>query len=274
MFSSERPRMATPEPSLATPAVDPNALAPSTDRTFALLELLSQHPDGLTVAEMTRMLGIAQNSVFRITKTLEARGYLFRHDRDKRYTLTGKLLRIAQPKVGGRNLVEEALPAMKRLRDETSESMVLSVRSGYECVLILQVPALHVMKVLWDMGTRTPLYNNASGKVFLAFADEDTRGRLIEQQELVSSTGRAIIDRAALLEHLLKAQGRGYTTDRGEIIEGIHCVAAPVYGIEGEVAASLCMTGPAQRMPISSFRSLGRLVVQAADAVSERLRNV
>jgi hypothetical protein len=29
-----------------TPAINPDALTPSTDRTFALLELLSQHPDG------------------------------------------------------------------------------------------------------------------------------------------------------------------------------------------------------------------------------------
>jgi DNA-binding IclR family transcriptional regulator len=187
--------------------------------------------------------------------------------------LTGKLLRIAQPKTSGKNLVEEALPTMIRLRDETTESMVLSVRSGHECVLILQVPALHVMKVLWDLGTRVPLYNNASGKIFLAFTDEATRARLIDEQDLVPSTGRAITDKEELLEHLLKARDLGYTTDRGEINEGIHCVAAPVYGVEGEVAASICMTGPAHRMPVSSFRSLGRQVVQAADALTERLRN-
>ena len=263
-----------PDPAIARPIIDPDALAPSTDRTFALLELLSQHADGLNIAEMTRLLGVTQNSVFRITKTLEARGYLFRRDRDKRYTLTGKLLRIAQPKSGGKNLVEEALPAMKRLRDETTESMVLSVRSGYECVLILQVPSRHLMKVLWDLGTRVPLHNNASGKVFLAFTDEATRTRLIEGQELVPSTDRTITDKGELLEHVLKARDLGYTTDRGENFEGMHCVAAPVYGADGEVAAAICMTAPAQRMPARSFRSLGLLVVQAANAITERLGNV
>ena len=261
-------------PPVARPTINPDALAPSTDRTFALLELLTQHADGLNIAEMTRLLGVTQNSVFRITKTLEARGYLFRRDRDKRYTLTGKLLRIAQPKAGGKNLVEEALPAMKRVRDETTESMVLSVRSGHECVLIFQLPALHVMKVLWDLGTRVPLHNNASGKVFLAFADEATRGRLIDEQELVPNTGRTITDKEELIEHLLKARELGYTTDRGENFEGMHCVASPVYGLEGEVAAAICMSAPAQRMPASSFRSLGRLVIQAAETITERLRNV
>jgi DNA-binding IclR family transcriptional regulator len=90
---------------------------------------------------------------------------------------------------------------------------------------------------------------------------------------MVPATGRTITEREKLLKHLVKAQGLGFTTDRGEIIEGMHCVAAPIYATEREVAASICMTGPAQRMPVSSLRSLGRLVVQAAGAIGERLRN-
>jgi IclR family transcriptional regulator, KDG regulon repressor len=261
-----------PEPSAVLPAVNPDALAPGTDRTFALLELLSQHPDGLTVAEMTRMLHVAQNSVFRITKTLEARGYLSRRDRDKHYTLTEKLLRIAQPKSGGKNLVEEALPEMKRLRDETTESVVLSVRSGHEGVLILQVPASHVMKITWDMGIRTPLYNNAPGKVFLANAPEETRRRLIAQQEFIRWTDHTITDRRELWEHLLKVRELGYGTDRGEFHEGVHCVAAPISAADGEVAATICITGPAYRMPANSFRRLGHLAIQSANQVTERLR--
>jgi DNA-binding IclR family transcriptional regulator len=254
------------------PAVDPDALAPSTDRTFALLELLSQHPDGLNIAEITRQLHVSQNSVFRITKTLEARGYLSRRDRDRRYLLTDKLLHIAQPKAGGKNLVEESLPVMKQLRDETTESVVLMVRSGHEGVLILQVPALHVMKISWDLGIRTPLYNNAPGKLFLAFADEDARRRLIDQQDFVRWTDRTIADKDELWEHLLEVRDEGYSIDRGEFHEGVHCVAAPVFSAEGEVVASICITGPAYRLACSSFRHLGSLVIEAARKVTERLR--
>lgn len=256
----------------AAPAVNPEALAPSTDRTFALLELLSQYPDGLTVAEMTRLLRLAQNSVFRITKTLEARGYLSRRDRDKRYLLTDKLLHIAQPKAGGKNLVEESLPVMKQLRDETTESVVLMVRSGHEGVLILQVPALHVMKILWDLGIRTPLYNNAPGKLFLAFADEESRKQLIAQQEFIAWTDRTITEGEQLWKHLLKVRQQGYATDLGEFHEGIHCVAAPVFSVGGEAVAALCITGPAHRVPVSSFRHLGSLVIEAAEKVAQRLR--
>jgi DNA-binding IclR family transcriptional regulator len=255
------------------PTIDPEALAPSTDRTFALLELLSQYPDGLSIAQITRQLGVAQNSVFRITKTLEARGYLTRRDRDKCYLLTDKLLHIAQPKVGGKNLVEESLPVMKQLRDETTESVVLTVRSGHEGVLILQIPALHVMKIMWDLGIRTPLYNNAPGKLFLALADEPARRRLISQQEFTRWTERTITDERELAEHLLKVREQGYAVDRGEYIEGIHCVAAPVFALEGEMAAAICVSGPAARIPARSFSALGKQVIEAADRITDRLRS-
>ena len=179
------------------PQVNSEALAPSTDRTFALLELLAQSPDGLSIAQITRELGVAQNSVFRITKTLEARGYLTRRDRDKCYLLTDKLLHIAQPKAGGKNLVEESLTVMKE---------------------------------------------------------------------------QTITDKLVLDEHLVKVREQGYAVDRAEFIEGIHCVAAPIFSVEGEVAATICVSGPAHRIPVKSFGTRGRLVIEVADRISDRLR--
>jgi IclR family acetate operon transcriptional repressor len=208
----------------------------------------------------------------RIAKTLEARGYLTRRDRDKCYLLTDKLLHIAQPKTGGKNLVKESLSVMKQLRDETTESVVLTVRCGHECALILQIPALNVMRILWDLGVRTPLYNNAPGKVFLALADEATRRRLISQQEFTRWTEQTIIDKLVLEEHLVKVREQGYTVDRAEFIEGIHGVAAPIFSADGEVAATICVSGPAQRIPVKSFGAQGRLVIEAADRVTDRLR--
>jgi IclR family acetate operon transcriptional repressor len=257
----------------SAPKIDPSAPAPSADRAFALLELLSQHSSGLTVSEMTQLLRVSQNSVFRISKTLQARGYLVRSDRDRRYTLSEKLLRLAQPKTGGKNLVEVALPILKQLRDETTESVVLAVLSGAESVLITQFPAAHPMKITWDLGLRTPLHNNAPGKVFLAFSDERVRQQLLDQQELIQYTASTITNVKDLQAELEKVRRRGYGTDRGEFHEGVRCLAAPIFGEEDEVTASVCLTGPAHRVSVKSFPRLGRLVVQAAETISERLRS-
>jgi hypothetical protein len=83
-----------------------------------------------------------------------------RRDRDKSYLLTDKRLHIAQPKAGGKNLVEESLTVMKQLRDETTESVFLTVRCGHECALIRQIPALSVMKISWDLDSRQVVWRS------------------------------------------------------------------------------------------------------------------
>lgn len=264
----------SPEERRATrqPHVNGEALAPATDRAFAILELISQAPDGLSIAEIVYALQLSQNSVFRITKTLEARGYLSRREHDKRFLLTGKLLQLVQPKAGGRNLVEESLEVMKQLRDQTTESVVLSVRTGGEIILIQQFAATHAMRIMWDLGTRAPLHCTAPGKAFLAFADEQTMRELMDGIQLVRHTEETITSKRVLLEHLREARRLGYTVDRAELIEGTHCVAAPIFD-EGKVVAALTLTGPAYRLPAGAFDQLGEQVIHAANRISGRLRS-
>jgi DNA-binding IclR family transcriptional regulator len=139
-------------------------------------------------------------------------------------------------------------------------------------VLLAQLPALHAMKITWDIGVRTAMYYSAPGKVFLAFADEAEGMRLLDQQELLAATPQTITDRNQMLAELGEVLRQGYATDRGEFFEGIHCVAAPVRGFDDEVVAAITITGPAHRLPESDFPRLAELTIQAAGDLTERFR--
>lgn len=248
-------------------------LAPSTDRCLAILELLSQHTEGLTLSEVHRRLGISKNMVFRILTDLAARGYVHR-DEEKTFYLGSKLLELAAPRVQGRNLVDEAAPAIRALRDDCGESVGLLVPSGAEAVLIYFQPALHPMRMIFDLGFRLALYCNAPGKVFLAFGDEKERRRRMSLQQFKARTNQTITDPARLEAELEQARRAGYTTDRGEDIEGAHCVAAPVLDRDGHPVAAIVIAAPSQRLPLRALGAWGRKVAGAAAALSERLRDV
>jgi IclR family acetate operon transcriptional repressor len=47
---------------------------------------------------------------------------------------------------------------------------------------------------------------------------------------------------------LAEARERGYATDREELEPHLCCVAAPVYGRDGTVVASVSLSGPASRL--------------------------
>lgn len=73
-------------------ATETDSPVPALDRALSILELLAAHPEGMRMREIAEKLELPANSVFRITATLEDRGYLLREGEDMRYTLSRKLL--------------------------------------------------------------------------------------------------------------------------------------------------------------------------------------
>jgi len=251
-------------------ALNNEALSPSTDRCLAILEILSQHPEGLTLSAIHHLLGISKNMVFRILRDMVARGYIDRGS-DKSYFLGGKLLELAVPRVRQRNLVDEAAPIVRRLRDDCRESVGLVVPNGAEGVLIYFQPALHPMRMIFDPGFRLNLYCNAPGKVFLAFGDEEERSRRFRAQSFVRRTAATITDPALLEAELEQARRDGFTRDRGEDLEGAHCVAAPVFDRDGRLVAALVIAGVSHRLPDEAFAEFGAKVAAAGANLTARL---
>jgi DNA-binding IclR family transcriptional regulator len=256
----------------ATP-LNRKPLAPSTDRCLAILEVLSQHPEGLTLSEIHHLLGVSKNMIFRILGDMRARGYV-EPDAHKSYSLGGKLLELAAPRVNGRNLVDEAAPIVRQLRDECRESVGLLVPNGGQAVLIYFQPALYPMRMTFDLGFRVDLYCNAPGKVFLAFGDSQQRRQRLNLQTLRARTPRTITDPVRLAAELELARQSGYTVDRGEDLEGAHCVAAPVFDGDRRLIAAIVIAGVSHRMSEDVLPTMGAQVAAAAGRLSERLTNM
>lgn len=259
---------------MPTPASPPaKALAPSTECCLGILELLTRNPLGLTLSEIHRHLGLSKNMIFRVLNDMSTRGYVFRHESDKRYFLGKRLLELAVPRVGTKNLVDEAAPEIIGLRDACGESVGLLVPSGSEAVLVYFQASRQPVRTIYELGIRIALYCNAPGKVFLAFCSPAERRQRIAVQSLQRRTPQTITDEAALIEHLEQARRDGYTTDRAEDLEGVHCAAAPVFDAEDALVAAVVITGPSYRVPLAKLPEFGTLVAAVAGQITARLKN-
>ena len=245
--------------------------SPSTDRCLSLLEVLSQHPMGLSVAEMTRHLGIPQNSVHRISATLHERGYLVRRESDKRFSLSNKLFDLGRPRVRDKSLVASARESLEHLRDLTGETVQLLVRSGIKGVVLDQVPGRHLVKVLGEVGMRVPLYSCAPGKALLASMPEQEFQAWCGDVPLKAYTRTTRSTREALLADLDGVRQRGYATDEAEGLEGIHCVGAALLDERGVGVAAITVMAPAFRLPPSDFAALGAECLRTCGKIREVL---
>lgn len=258
---------------MAKSAPPTKALAPSTECCLGILELLSRHPLGLTMSEIHRQLRLSKNMIFRVLKDMTTLGYTYRHESDKRYFVGKRLLDLTVPCVGEKNLVDEAAGEIGALRDRCGEGVGLLVPTGGEAALVYFQPSREAVRTIYDLGIRIPMYCNAPGKVFLAFVDAAEREKRLRMQSIMRRTARTITDLAALNENLEQARRDGYATDYAEDLEGVHCVAAPVFDAKQGLVAALVVTGPSYRMPVERFPDFGVQAAATAARIAARLKS-
>lgn len=245
---------------------------PNLERALSILELLSATPCGLSLSELATALSIPTNSVFRISRTLEERGYLERDEASKRFRLTLKLLRLScGPAAGERSLTESALEAMRELRDEVLETVLLGTLAGAEGVVIEQVSGRHPFRFCVDVGVRFELHTAAPGKAMLAALPENQAEEIIRRMTFTRFNSQTITDPALFRTELEATRRNGFGIDRGEEREGAHCVGAVILDRQRQPAGAVWITGPSSRVPESDFPRLGRRVAQAARQISAKL---
>ncbi|HZE98859.1 MAG TPA: IclR family transcriptional regulator, partial [Planctomycetota bacterium] len=189
-----------------------------------------------------------------------------------RFRLTEKLLRVSQPRVERKGLIEVSMDALRALRDECRETVQIGRRFGDEGVILEQVEGLHPLRISVDPGLRFPLHNNAPGKLLLAFMPEAARVAALRRIPMTASTPRTLIDRHELARECARIREQGYSVDFAEADEGIHCVAGPILDARGEAIAALWISAPSRRLPRASFAEAGVQVRRACSVITDRLR--
>lgn len=256
----------------SAPGRDLDALpSPTAAKTLALLDLVARHPRGLTAAQAARDSGITANLVFRILKTLVAMGYCVQDAETKTYRVSGRLLELSAPRAGGRSLAVAAHEPLHELCTACGETVQLVIESAGKALVLDQVQGTQPLQVCGQVGMRVPLHSCAPGKAILAWWEPSRRDAWLEAHALKRFTATTLADRRSLEADLTAARARGYTTDRAEGIDGIHCVAAPVLDPHGRPLAAVTVMAPAARLPEAAFPAAGEHCLTAARAIEAAL---
>ena len=255
----------------ATIPLTDDSLAPGTERTLAILELLGRHRAGLSLTEIARELDLPVNSVFRITGTLHSRGYLQRREDDKRFVLTNKLFDLSRPQVREKSLVVCALESLKWLRDETGETTQLLACANHKMTVLEQCISSQPIKVSSTVGLQVPMYSCAPGKAVLAHLPPAELDKFFAAVTLKQFTPTTLATRSALENDLAKTRKRGFSTDIAEGLEGIHCVAAAILDEYRYPVAAITVMSPSFRLKRDQFEKAGKLCIEAAKNITRRL---
>ncbi|MGO9309756.1 MAG: IclR family transcriptional regulator [Spirochaetia bacterium] len=242
--------------------------APAVDRTLDILEFMAVHPRPYGATELSRCLNIPINSVFRILKRLTDREYTVQDPFSDGYQLSTKVFSLGMSLYTRFELRQRARPHIEWLCRETEETCQLQIPHG-DMVLVLDTVSPEVSYFLRVVPGGLVYYHpNAYGKVILAFLSEEEIKKIVPPR-LPSLTPNTIVLRTELVKQLEEVKKTGLGYDNEEYNEGIRCIGAPVFDVEGRAVAGLGVSGLVSTFRNNRQPTFEQLVLECAYRVSK-----
>lgn len=167
-------------------------------------------------------------------------------------------------------LLNEARPYMVALRDETGETVGISITAGTARVFIDEVQSTHALRFASELGRMYPLWSGANGRVLLSGMTEAEAERVLSSREyddVVQHPLSAEETRARLAQ--IRQDGHAEAAD--EAIGGISSLAVPITDGSGRVLAARSVSGPSERLMGTRAQATLPRLRAAGEAISARL---
>ena len=234
-----------------------------------LLEVLARSEGALGVSELATRLGLGKSNVHRLLQALVELGYVQKNEQRGTYQASLKLWEIGTAMASRLGIKTHAMEAMEQLLRRTRETVHLSVLDGDEVVYVHKLDSPEPVRAYSEIGGRVPAWCVATGKAILAWQSETYLAGLA--QRLQRHTPKTITDPVEFQRELERVRSAGFAVNRGEWRETVWGIAAPIRNGEGVVVAGIGISGPSTRVKPALVKELAAEVVQAADAVGQRL---
>ena len=242
----------------------------SLTRALTLLELVARSHDGLALTELARTAGLPSSTVHRLLTTLEQRGYVRQDAAGSIWQIGVQAFVVGSAFLRTRDVLTMAQPYMRRLMEESGETVNLYVVDEGEVVCIGQVECRQMMRAIARPGIRIKMHCSAAGKAMLAWLPEPEMRRILERHGLPRVTERTLVSTEALSANLEQGRAQGHAVDDEEHAAGLRCVAAPIFDEQRRPLASLSVSGPSARLTDQRLKQLGSMVAAAAHAVTAK----
>jgi DNA-binding IclR family transcriptional regulator len=237
---------------------------------MAVLELLSEHKDGLSVTEVATTLRQAKTTSFRILSTLKALGYVDQDSRALHYSLSYKLFTLSHRLLAERGLEEVCRPPLQALSQATGElCRIAIVDDGQLRWLVQENGNASRVRLYADLGSPIALHASASGKAWLSTLPADEAEEIVNAMTFDARTPKTITDPGAFRAELDRVRRRGYALalEEGEI--GICAVAVPIRRRNPDlpVVGTLSISGTIVSVDRKRLESFVPELQQTADSV-------
>ena len=206
------------------------------------------NPDASRLSEIANVTSLNKATALRILDILAREGFVEREEATKSWSLGAEAYLLGTAASRRHNLRERARPSLVRLAAATSDTVLLSVRSGLEAVCIdREIGDFPIRANYLDIGSRRPLGVGAGSMALLAWlpnAEIEAILTLVKPQ--LASYSK--LNLKWLEREIEQSRARGYTLVLNQIIPRMGGVGVPVLGPDGLPIAGLSIAALSERI--------------------------
>ncbi len=243
----------------------------SLQRGLSILEYVSRRGEGVTMAEISRHVGLHTSTTFHLVRTLSALGYLHQDQVTREYCAGAKIFHLAASASTEVQLLKLAGPTLSEMARQTGETSHLAVLERGEVIVVEKVDGTSQVRLSDRVGYPRPAHCTAIGKALLASLPHAELDACLQNADLRPLTPKTITSAAQLRHELDRVRTQHYAVDDEEFAQGIRCVASSVRNFSGQVKAAIGVSGPVWRVTLDRIGELTKLVVDAAQRLSQTL---
>lgn len=241
-------------------------------RVMQIIEAVARAERPPSPADLACQLNIPKPSIHRLLNQLEDDGFVQTNLRGlilpsaKMHSIAWGVLHTERFSAARRAILQE-------LTEEIDETCGIAVPRGTEMVYYDRVQSDWPLQIDLQVGSHTPSWCTASGKLYLSSLPRERRRRIIDKLPLMQYTRNTIVDTQILEAELEQIKVSRVGTDNQEFVDGMVACAVPINDSSGKLCACLFTHAPVIRksfdelmayMPVleSAAQNLGQLIDQ------------
>lgn len=232
-----------------SPGPGPQADGPATsrergiDRVLKLFAYLNGAGRPVRVADLPKALGAPRSTTYEIVRVLVDSGLLEVTGEDNKVYFGRMMYLYGISYFRENDLIRRGSAEVEALSSQTGESSELCMLNRNRQAIIHTNPGSRPMRISSEVGSQIPIPWTASGRLLLSHLSAAEIRELVQPEDLVLPD-RRVVAVEDFIADCMAARGTSIVVTRGLINSFSQCLAAPIYGLNGQVQATICFVLP------------------------------
>ena len=232
-------------------------------RVMQIIEAVSKAERPLSPADLAIFLHIPKPSIHRLLNQLEEDGFV-------QTTLRGLIIPgIRMHGVAWGVLHSERFSAARRaileqLTQQIGETCGIAIPKGTEMVYYDRVQSDWPLQLNLQVGSHTPTWCTASGKLYLSSLPKQRRQKIISHLPLRQYARNTIVDAELLETELVAIKSHKISTDNEEFVDGMVGCGVPILDSDNKLCACLFIHAPLLRKSLDQLIGYSDILWSAA----------